>query len=565
MRKIGFYGNCQLRQIKGIMRRLDCVQEQFEIVDIKQIQEIQDSDIGKVIEVVKKVDLFIYQRVKGSHAKGTDNVLQFLKKDCQRICIPSLTFEGYNPELKKVKIGKQPIKNPFTGELHDIFVLAYYLRYQGKDCIDEVIDFCNRPDLYDEKFLANFFSWTINQLQYREEENAVDIKISDYIVEHYKNQKLFADSNHPYPPLYSHILNQIFDIINSRFDCYPSLTTEKLSSINHGHGHQFAIYPSVLKKLNLDFSENNDYVFNGEIISKKDFIERLFITYNEIEQHKLLEALLYNQRYRQLKACLPFSLEDDIEVYLSSANQHHKTDIESFTYLKEVSSIYRNQGKWNSLVKCYKQMIAIQPEETDAYFELARLYKEQGKRYRAIAVYQDLIDIAPDSVIDIYEELSELLSQKQDEIREALEIYQKVGSTREDWSADFYVKLADLSMEKSEYDAALSYASKAVELDSQAPYNHVLLGNTLFATENYDEAIKSYNKAIQIKPENFYAHRRIGDALVEKNELTTAVSCYLKVLQLNPKATHLNSLIGDVLSKQGKLTEAEEYYQKINS
>ena len=217
------------------------------------------------------------------------------------------------------------------------------------------------------------------------------------------------------------------------------------------------------------------------------------------------------------------------------------------------------------LIRCYKQLIAIKPKDISSYTKLAQLYKKRGESYKAIATYQDLIEIKPDSPASVYKELGNLLSQKRDDAKAALQAYRKAETLKEEWKPGFYIKIAELLVKQAEYEQAIEYANKAIAINPEMPYSYMLVGNAFAKMKSFNEAIQSYTKAIQVKPDHFNAYKRIGDILRQREELTTAARCYLKALQINPKATHINRLLGDIFLKQGKSAEAQHYYKQADA
>ncbi len=263
---------------------------------------------------------------------------------------------------------------------------------------------------------------------------------------------------------------------------------------------------------------------------------------------------------------IDFNTSEDKSSHLNQSIARIENDyIDS---LRELSEIYESQENWKGLIRCYKQLIAVAPDNTssiDVYLKLAKLYKRRGEIYREIATYQDLIEIEPDSPASVYRELGNLLSQKRNNTLEALHVYKKAETLKEEWQPGFYIRIADLLIKQAEYEQAIDYLNKAIAINPDMPYCYMLMGNAYAQMKSFNEAIQNYTRAIQIKPDHFNAYKRIGDILCQKNELTTAARCYLKALQINPQATHINRLLGDIFLKQGKSAEAQHYYQQVNA
>jgi tetratricopeptide (TPR) repeat protein len=72
---------------------------------------------------------------------------------------------------------------------------------------------------------------------------------------------------------------------------------------------------------------------------------------------------------------------------------------------------------------------------------------------------------------------------------------------------------------KGDYDKAIEYYHKAIELkpdDAVAYYN---LGCAYDNKGDYDKAIKSYNKAIELKPDDAVAYNNRGNAYKKQRRI----------------------------------------------
>src|SRR6476660_1057256 len=90
----------------------------------------------------------------------------------------------------------------------------------------------------------------------------------------------------------------------------------------------------------------------------------------------------------------------------------------------------------------------------------------------------------------------------------------------------------------------------------------ILKGNEHYYNKEYNEAIEYYDKALEIDPKHVGALNNTGKVLDNLGKYNEAIVYYDKALQIDPKyADALNSK-GNVLGKLGKYNEAIEYYDK---
>ena len=73
------------------------------------------------------------------------------------------------------------------------------------------------------------------------------------------------------------------------------------------------------------------------------------------------------------------------------------------------------------------------------------------------------------------------------------------------------IKLVKKECKKGNYNSAIIYLNKAIEIDPNDCRFHISRG-TIKAKENHEEAIEDYTKAIEIDPNNVFAYRLRGDS-----------------------------------------------------
>ncbi len=112
------------------------------------------------------------------------------------------------------------------------------------------------------------------------------------------------------------------------------------------------------------------------------------------------------------------------------------------------------------------------------------------------------------------------------------------------------------------YDSAIEYIRKALELNSDNAEAYTNLGNAYKNKGQLDKAITSYEKAIKLKPHLAMAHNNLGSVFQEKGRLDEAVTCYQKALNLDPNLAMAYNNLGVLLKEKGRLDEAINYCQK---
>ncbi|KAJ3268167.1 Hsp90 cochaperone [Terramyces sp. JEL0728] len=113
-------------------------------------------------------------------------------------------------------------------------------------------------------------------------------------------------------------------------------------------------------------------------------------------------------------------------------------------------------------------------------------------------------------------------------------------------TAEEYKAQGNKAFSTGDYDSAISFFSKAIELD---PSNHVLYSNRSAAyssLKDYDSAAKDGDKTVTLKPDWAKGYSRKGAALHGLGQLPEAAEVYKAGLKIEPENAQLKKALGDV-------------------
>ena len=93
------------------------------------------------------------------------------------------------------------------------------------------------------------------------------------------------------------------------------------------------------------------------------------------------------------------------------------------------------------------------------------------------------------------------------------------------------------------------------------PYILDFLGILYHQIKDYDSAIEYFRKSIQLNPNSPETFYNLGAALTQKGLFEEAVTCYRNALRLNPNFVDAFNKLAIVLHKMGRLSEAITHYR----
>lgn len=198
--KIFIYGNCQAVALKHTFDYIfsDC---DYNIMAVQNYTLLNGWQLltEEIINFVSSADLIVYQPLSIEYDKfSTDfkvGILKFASPNCKFVSFQYIYNNGFWPFFY----------NGNSIQWLDDFKLKY-ASYSKDDLLI----------LYDKNMLSVNFNdkvhSSIELLNDREKSTNVDIKLTDYILNNYKNKMLFLTQNHPTSFIFGYIFEKICDL-----------------------------------------------------------------------------------------------------------------------------------------------------------------------------------------------------------------------------------------------------------------------------------------------------------------------------------------------------------------
>jgi tetratricopeptide (TPR) repeat protein len=112
-------------------------------------------------------------------------------------------------------------------------------------------------------------------------------------------------------------------------------------------------------------------------------------------------------------------------------------------------------------------------------------------------------------------------------------------------------------MQKNEFDNALNFLNKALEIDPNFSEGWFNTGNIYKQINEFDKAVDSYVKATELNPDFTKAWFFMGCAYFDKKDYHRAIEHIEKAIKLDPNlAQDINPLIKNLKTTIDKLQEA---------
>ncbi len=253
------HGNCHMAIIRSFLLSSETFRGRYSVYPNPEICNNSDRKIEK--EVLYHSDVWIHEDIRLDNEYGyylSDEYMRNqMKESVVEIIIPHLFGLGkllfpqsdWNKRNDKIANGKDANGMfPYADKVIDRCV-------EQKMKKEEIIAFCNGKCLDVESVKENFETY-LHKI--RERETCWDIKILDYILNNYKEKKLFFDMGHPTNDIFEKICLDILDMLH--------IEDKNIVAEFSLDMHEEPVYPVVKDILGLKWSDQ--FIRNGRVAKK---------------------------------------------------------------------------------------------------------------------------------------------------------------------------------------------------------------------------------------------------------------------------------------------------------
>jgi len=116
------------------------------------------------------------------------------------------------------------------------------------------------------------------------------------------------------------------------------------------------------------------------------------------------------------------------------------------------------------------------------------------------------------------------------------------------------------SLFKGDYDGAIEWANKALEMDERLADAYTIRGTAFDAKGEFDTAISDFDRAIGLNPEDATAYANRGATYIHKGEFDKAIEDFNSAIRLKPNMAGFYNNRGEAYRRKGDLDKALKDY-----
>ncbi|HYA97094.1 MAG TPA: tetratricopeptide repeat protein, partial [Methylomirabilota bacterium] len=224
-------------------------------------------------------------------------------------------------------------------------------------------------------------------------------------------------------------------------------------------------------------------------------------------------------------------------------------------YLRSLGDLTATSGQSEALrnaTEQYRQILRLDPSDTESALWLARLYRLQNSPESAEEVLRRILKAEPRNEAAV-EQLTQLLMDE-GKVDEAVSLLESM--TAEAPSAALLDLLGDAYAQIKEPAKAEAAYQKAVDLEPNDPGHQRGLAQTLLSEEKYPQALAAYRKLAEMQPENADVLLRISQIYRELRKFDEAERILLRARQLAPGSVEVMYNEALLYQAQGRFEDA---------
>uniref|UniRef100_A0A7C6ECV8 Tetratricopeptide repeat protein n=1 Tax=candidate division WOR-3 bacterium TaxID=2052148 RepID=A0A7C6ECV8_UNCW3 len=229
--------------------------------------------------------------------------------------------------------------------------------------------------------------------------------------------------------------------------------------------------------------------------------------------------------------------------------------------------VFLLEGKKEQALVKFKQAVAVDSNNIDAYLRLAKLFWEKGETERALSILEALTlrrTLDKNQEKKIFQTLGQfyLLTER---FAKALPIFEELIQLDETDLTNTEI-LFSLRMKTERYDQAESLLKRLAKLQKdkkRLSYYYAELGRQV-SQKDKTKAFDYYKQALKVYPSSVPALLYQGDYYYQEGELNRAIENWRQILVNEPKSHPLvRSRIETAYYDLGKYEEVIEVYQEL--
>lgn len=228
------------------------------------------------------------------------------------------------------------------------------------------------------------------------------------------------------------------------------------------------------------------------------------------------------------------------------------------TMFEALALVYEAMGDSEQAITAWQQVIALDPEDLDAWERLGSCLLDQDRMEEAVAAFRRSVELDPENPNARFNLAEALMDAEQ--YPEAITIYQgllNATHTDEAMQADVYIGLAEAQNAAGLYEEALATSAKLLEEYPEESMGLYQRATALDALGRFDEAIDNYINSLENDPLNADTYNDLADTYLKVGDIAGAIEMANRSIALASEVDLAYETLAQALRANGQNEAAE--------
>ncbi|KAJ8032295.1 Transmembrane and TPR repeat-containing protein 3 [Holothuria leucospilota] len=234
---------------------------------------------------------------------------------------------------------------------------------------------------------------------------------------------------------------------------------------------------------------------------------------------------------------------------------------------KKLSNLYHRSQEYHKAVGILKKYLSFDSRSCNILNQLGELYLSGGKHEDARKQFEQCLRYQPQdekAQFNIVKLMERDGTGSKEEARDLIKRFEKLLEDSKGNRKAILTKLGELHRGIQEYDIAISYYSKILEVQPDDTNILTALSLAYKGLNNIEMASSILQQIVQITPNDHRAWQRLGEFFVEDLKMfDKGKECFEKALELNPESMDVKHNMCVILTREGKLEEGAGCFEKL--
>ena len=251
---------------------------------------------------------------------------------------------------------------------------------------------------------------------------------------------------------------------------------------------------------------------------------------NSVKLQAAVAGVLMDRAKGELSLSVKKALLGEAIEHLEEALNTHPSFANAWAMLG--TAYWERDRDYEKAVSSYLKSLRFRPQHYNTYTNLGSVYNEAGEFAKAIECFQKAVELNPQKPEGYYYLGIVNENQKQPDL--AINNYEKAIEADPQY-LPAYKKVAFVcAAQKKEYDAALGYLRKAVDLGIADFSTYDSMGIIYGLKKDYNSAVKALETAIRLNPKNAASYLNLAVTYQGMGDARKAEDYFNKAYTMDP-------------------------------